>query len=73
MRAPWLWQWPLPSLFCLHPYCNTGSLSAQARFALSVAGWDNLRILQGGMEEWTAQVGFTAVSRAEAAAGTRRH
>ena len=26
-------------------YCNTGSLSAQAGFALRVAGWDNVRIL----------------------------
>lgn len=54
-------------------YCNTGSLSAQAGFALRVAGWDNLRILQGGLEEWTAKGGFDAAARAEAAAGTRRH
>ena len=33
-------------------YCNTGSLSAQAGFALRVAGWENVRILQGGMEAW---------------------
>ena len=45
-------------------YCNTGSLSAQAGFALRVAGWDNLRILQGGMEEWKAKGGFDAASRA---------
>ena len=44
-------------------YCNTGSLSAQAGFALRVAGWDNLRILQGGMEEWKAKGGFDAASR----------
>ncbi len=45
-------------------YCNTGSLSAQAGFALRVAGWENVRILQGGMEEWKAKGGFDASSKA---------
>ena len=45
-------------------YCNTGSLSAQAGFAMRVAGWDNLRILQGGMEEWKAKGGFDAAEKA---------
>ncbi|MDP2264379.1 MAG: rhodanese-like domain-containing protein [Hydrogenophaga sp.] len=45
-------------------YCNTGSLSAQAGFALRVAGWDNVRVLQGGMEEWKAKGGFDAAARA---------
>ncbi len=49
-------------------YCNTGSLSAQAGFALRVAGWDNVRILQGGMEEWKAKGGFDAATRATAPA-----
>ncbi|OGB17018.1 MAG: sulfurtransferase [Burkholderiales bacterium RIFCSPLOWO2_12_67_14] len=49
-------------------YCNSGSLSAQAGFALRVAGWDNLRILQGGMEEWKAKGGFDAAARATAPA-----
>lgn len=49
-------------------YCNTGSLSAQAGFALRVAGWDNLRILQGGMEEWKAKGGFEAATRTTAPA-----
>jgi rhodanese-related sulfurtransferase len=47
-------------------YCNTGSLSAQAGFAMRLAGWDNLRILQGGFEEWKAKGGFDAASRASA-------
>ena len=51
-------------------YCNTGSLSAQAGFALRVAGWENLRILQGGMEEWKAKGGFEAASKAR---GTAKH
>jgi len=33
-------------------YCNTGSLSAQAGFALRVAGYENVRILQGGIDAW---------------------
>jgi rhodanese-related sulfurtransferase len=41
-------------------YCNTGTLSAQAGFALRVAGWENVRILQGGMQEWQAKGGFDA-------------
>jgi len=45
-------------------YCNTGSLSAQAGFALRVAGQDNVRILQGGFEEWKAKGGFEANARA---------
>lgn len=45
-------------------YCNTGSLSAQAGFALRVAGMDNVRILQGGFSEWKAKGGFNANSLA---------
>lgn len=45
-------------------YCNTGSLSAQAGFALRVAGWENVKILQGGMEEWKAKGGFDAAAKA---------
>jgi rhodanese-related sulfurtransferase len=41
-------------------YCNTGSLSAQAGFALRMAGYDNLRILQGGFEEWKTKGGLKA-------------
>jgi rhodanese-related sulfurtransferase len=48
-------------------YCNTGTLSAQAGFALRVAGYDNVRILQGGFVEWKAKGGFDAASRAAAA------
>jgi rhodanese-related sulfurtransferase len=41
-------------------YCNSGTLSAQAGFALRVAGWDNVRILQGGFAEWKAKGGMEA-------------
>lgn len=49
-------------------YCNTGSLSAQAGFALRVAGWDNVKILQGGLEEWKAKGGFDAASKVKSPA-----
>lgn len=45
-------------------YCNTGSLSAQAVFALRLLGWDNVRVLQGGLEGWQAKGGFEANRRA---------
>lgn len=45
-------------------YCNTGSLSAQAGFALRVAGYENLRILQGGYEEWKSKGGMDAYKKA---------
>ena len=45
-------------------YCNTGTLSAQAGFALRVAGFDNLRILQGGIREWQAKGRFNAYEHA---------
>lgn len=45
-------------------YCNTGTLSAQAGFALRVAGYENVRILQGGYAEWKTKGGFEANARA---------
>jgi len=47
-------------------YCNTGTLSAQAGFALRVAGYDNVRILQGGFAEWRANGGLDAAAKASA-------
>lgn len=48
-------------------YCNTGSLSAQAGFALRVAGYENVRILQGGFADWKSKGGFdSAVKAAQA-------
>lgn len=45
-------------------YCNTGTTSSQAGFALRVAGLDNVRILQGGFAAWKAKGGFDAYRRA---------
>jgi rhodanese-related sulfurtransferase len=44
-------------------YCNTGSLSAQAGFALRVAGYENVRILQGGFTEWKAKGAWMRLPR----------
>ncbi len=41
-------------------YCNSGTLSSQAAMALRVAGYDHVRILQGGFTEWKAKGGFEA-------------
>lgn len=50
-------------------YCNTGSLSAQAVFALRLLGWDNVRVLQDGLEGWKAKGGFEANRRAISPSG----
>ena len=51
-------------------YCNTGTLSAQAGFALRVSGWENVRILQGGFSEWKSKGGLDANAKASGAAPT---
>ena len=51
-------------------YCNQGTLSAQAGFALRLAGYENVRILQGGFSDWAAKGGFDAATKA---AGAPKH
>lgn len=50
-------------------YCNSGSLSAQAVFALRLLGWDNVKVLQDGFEGWKTKGGFDANKRASRPAG----
>ena len=50
-------------------YCNSGSLSAQAVFALRLLGYDNVKVLQDGYEGWKAKGGFEAHQRASRPAG----
>jgi rhodanese-related sulfurtransferase len=50
-------------------YCNTGSLSAQAVFALRVLGYDNVKVLQDGIEGWKSKGGFDAHERSTTPAG----
>jgi len=39
-------------------FCNTGSLSAQAAFALRVAGFDNVVVMQSGFLGWLDNAAF---------------
>lgn len=39
-------------------FCNTGSLSAQAAFALRVAGRENVVVLQTGLVGWKEKAAF---------------
>ena len=39
-------------------FCNTGSLSAQAAFALRVAGRENVLLLQTGFIGWQADAAY---------------
>lgn len=39
-------------------FCNTGSLSAQATFALRVAGRTNVVVLQSGLAGWQADAAY---------------
>jgi len=50
-------------------YCNSGSLSAQAVFALRLLGYDNVKVLQDGIEGWRKKGGFDAHARASKPAG----
>jgi rhodanese-related sulfurtransferase len=50
-------------------YCNSGSLSAQAVFALRLLGYDNVKVLQDGLEGWKKKGGFEAHARASRPAG----
>ncbi len=50
-------------------YCNSGSLSAQAVFALRLLGMDNVKVLQDGLVGWKDKGGFDAHRRATRPAG----
>ena len=39
-------------------FCNTGSLSAQAAFALRVAGFDNVIVMQSGFLGWLENAAY---------------
>lgn len=54
-------------------YCNQGTLSAQAGLALRLAGYENVRILQGGMSDWKAKGGFDAAAKATGAPSHSGH
>ncbi len=36
-------------------YCDTGLLSSKAQFALSLLGYENVKVLYGGINNWRAR------------------
>lgn len=44
-------------------YCNTSSFAGQVAMALRMDGYDNVRLLHGGYNEWKARGGMEAQSR----------
>ncbi len=45
-------------------YCNTSSFAAQVAMALRMDGFENVRLLYGGYNEWKARGGLEAHARA---------
>jgi rhodanese-related sulfurtransferase len=45
-------------------YCNTSSFAAQVAMALRMDGFENVRLLYGGFDEWKARGGMDAHARA---------
>lgn len=46
-------------------YCNTSSFAAQVAMALRLDGFENVRVLYGGFNEWKARGGLDAAARAK--------
>ena len=44
-------------------YCNTSSFAAQVAMALRMDGFENVRLLYGGFNEWKARGGMDAQAR----------
>lgn len=45
-------------------YCNTSSFAAQVAMALRIDGFENVRLMYGGYNEWKARGGLEAYKRA---------
>lgn len=45
-------------------YCNTSSFAGQVAMALRMDGYENVRLLYGGYNEWKARGGMDAMVRA---------
>jgi rhodanese-related sulfurtransferase len=41
-------------------YCDTGLLSSKAHFALRLLGYENVKVLYGGINNWRVYVGLDA-------------
>ena len=54
----------LPEEKAILVYCNTSSFAAQVAMALRMDGFENVRLLYGGYNEWKARGGMDAYARA---------
>jgi rhodanese-related sulfurtransferase len=45
-------------------YCNTSSFAGQVAMALRMDGFENVRVLHGGSNEWNARGGMDAYAHA---------
>lgn len=54
----------LPKDKTILAYCNTSSFSGQVAMALRMAGYENVRILHGGYDQWKSRGGMEAHARA---------
>ena len=54
----------LPRETTILVYCNTSSFAAQVAMALRIDGFENVRLLYGGFNEWKARGGMDAYARA---------
>lgn len=54
----------LPRDKTLLVYCNTSSFAAQVAMALRLDGFENVRLMYGGFNEWKARGGLDAYARA---------
>jgi rhodanese-related sulfurtransferase len=44
-------------------YCDTGLLSSKAQFSLSLLGYENVKVLYGGINNWRVTLGLQANER----------
>ncbi|MDP1650108.1 MAG: rhodanese-like domain-containing protein [Rubrivivax sp.] len=54
----------LPKEKTILVYCNTSSFAGQVAMALRMDGFENVRLLHGGYNEWKARGGMEAHARA---------
>ena len=54
----------LPKNKTILVYCNTSSFAAQVAMALRLDGFENVRMLYGGFNQWKAAGGMDAYARA---------
>lgn len=64
MRQVFAQRAKLPKDKTILVYCNTSSFAAQVAMALRLDGFENVRLLHGGYNEWKVRGGMEANARA---------